>query len=97
MTNQELLKLKMQGNDAGAVTIEDYLLALLTALWRQGEGFSGKRPFGNSGWEHDLYHTLVLHKVIEGEIIDGFAEDYDDCKADSIIIDLLENLELRGK
>jgi len=36
-------------SDAGAdLTVRD-----------EGEGFSGKRPFGNSGWEYDIYAALV--------------------------------------
>ncbi len=32
----------------------------------EGEGFSGKRPFGNSCWESDLYWPLAKADVIEG-------------------------------
>lgn len=45
-----ILDTPMQENDADAATIRDYLKALLLRLWEQGEGFDGKRPFGNSGW-----------------------------------------------
>ncbi|MBS3648836.1 hypothetical protein KEU06_09480 [Pseudaminobacter sp. 19-2017] len=58
LTGAKVLNLKMPGNDADAETIRDYLKALLKALWAEGEGFSGKRPFGNSGWEYDLYQVL---------------------------------------
>lgn len=54
----DALSLKMPSNDADAETVRDYLKALLTHLWEEGEGFSGKRPFGNSGWEYDLYGAL---------------------------------------
>jgi hypothetical protein len=53
-------------------TIKDYLIDLLLALWRQGEGFSGKRPLGNSGWEYDLYYPLIKADIIDGEIEDDF-------------------------
>lgn len=57
-------------DDAEFDTIRDYLKGLLTNLWTEGEGFSGKRPFGNSGWRHDLYRPLIAA---------GFpAEDYED-------------------
>lgn len=69
---QEILDLPMQENDASADTIGNYLKELLSSLWEEGEGFSGKRPFGNSNWEVELYHTLVLHGIIKGEIIDGY-------------------------
>ena len=45
-------------HDSGATTIGGYLVALLAALWDEGECFSPKRPFGNSGWERDLATPL---------------------------------------
>ena len=44
---QRVLNLPMQDNDAGAATIRDYLVALVREVWRERDGFSGKRPFGN--------------------------------------------------
>ena len=69
-----ILDIKMQENDAGAATIRDYLKTLLRTLWQQGEGFSGKRPFGNGGWEFDLYKALVAAKVIDGEIYEEYCD-----------------------
>ncbi len=47
-------------SDAGAdLTVREYLRMLLVSVWDEGEGFSGKRPFGNSGWEYDIYAALV--------------------------------------
>lgn len=57
-TPAEILALPMQENDAGAATIRDYLVELLKTLWREGENFSGKRPFGSSGWEYELHLEL---------------------------------------
>ena len=56
MTGLEILDLPMDpdSNDAGASSIRGYLKTLLTTLMAEGEGFSGKRPFGNSGWEYEL-------------------------------------------
>jgi hypothetical protein len=59
MSNEQaVLSLPMEDNDAGAATVKEYLVELLAHLWDEGEGFSGKRPFGNSGWEYDLYEAL---------------------------------------
>jgi hypothetical protein len=63
-----ILELPMGDNDANAANIRAYLKALLTKLWEEGEGFSGKRPFGNSGWERDLYFPLVKAGRVKGEI-----------------------------
>lgn len=58
MTGEEILDLPMAENDSGADTIRGYLKALLHKLWDEDEGFSGKRPFGNSGWYRDLIDTV---------------------------------------
>jgi len=63
----EILDLPLPPNESGAGTVRGYLIALLAALWAEGEGFSGKRPFGSSGWEDDLYTALAQAGVIEGE------------------------------
>lgn len=47
-------------------TLRHYLRDLLLTLWDEGECFSGKRPFGNSGWEYDVYLALVDADLIEG-------------------------------
>lgn len=51
-------------NDAGAATIHDYLIKLLMMVWEEGECFDGKRPFGNSSWEYDLYGALARAHMI---------------------------------
>lgn len=74
----EVLDCPLEDNDAGADTIRGYLIALLATLWVEGEGFGGKRPFGNSGWEYELYYPLVKHGFIPGQIHEeGWLEDVD--------------------
>jgi hypothetical protein len=75
------LKFKKRDEDSGAKTMREYLHALLTRMWAEGEGFSGKRPFGNSGWEYDIYRQLVAANLVEGKLdkegyIDTFDEDF---------------------
>lgn len=78
MTGAEILALEMGDNDAGAKTVRGYLKELLTRLWEQGEGFSGKRPFGNSGWEHNLEVALVKGGAVQGALDeDGYVEKID--------------------
>lgn len=88
-----ILNLPMQDNDASAKTIRDYLHALLKTIWSEGECFSGKRPFGNSGWEYELYTTLVANKVVNGEIEihDGWHDlvEVDTEAANQVIFDLI--------
>lgn len=66
---QAVLDCPMQENDSGADTIKGYLKALLLTLWDEEEGFSGKRPFGNSGWTGDIAFALVKEGFIDGRII----------------------------
>lgn len=83
---KEILSLPMDDNDADAATVGDYFVKLLISLWKQGEGFSGKRPFGNSGWEHELYIPLVKAGLVKGSIDeDGYILDYDRKAADKLI------------
>lgn len=64
-----------QPNDAHAATIGDYLTTLLTLLWVKREDFDGKRPFGYSGWDADLYIALVRAGHIDGRLDeDGYLE-----------------------
>lgn len=89
----DILSLPMGENDADAETVGDYLVALLLSLWKQGEGFSGKRPFGNSGWEYELYYPLVKAGVIWGEINeDGDLVSYDFAGANEKIVEAIESM-----
>ena len=78
-------------SDAGDdLTIRDYFHALLQTLWDENEGFSGKRPFGNSGWEYDLYKPLIAAGAISGEIDDyGDIQRVDRAEADRYITSLI--------
>jgi hypothetical protein len=47
-------------SDAGSqLTVREYFRELLDTLWEHKEGFSGKRPFGNSGWEYEVHSALA--------------------------------------
>ncbi len=50
------------------LSVREYLRMLLMSVWDEGEGFDGKRPFGNSGWESDIYDPLVKAGFIPGTI-----------------------------
>lgn len=78
-------------SDAGDdLTVRDYLRTLLTTLWEEGEGFNGKRPFGNSGWEYDLYSPLIAAGFITGTLDeDGGVDDYDKTQAYTFVNDCI--------
>lgn len=88
-----ILEIKMQENDANAETIGEYLRLLLHAVWVEGECFNGKRPFGNSGWERELYTALALAGVVASDVDpDGQVEDVDTKAAHLIISDAINQL-----
>lgn len=62
------LDYQFKSHDLGKITFREYFRKLLAVLWEDGEGFSGKRPFGNSGWELDLYGGLVAGGFIKGKL-----------------------------
>jgi hypothetical protein len=90
MNYKDYAKLPMQENDAGAKTIGDYLKILLLTLWDEEAGFSGKRPFGNSGWQYEIYTALISAKVVNGKLDEeGYVEDVDYNAADSVVREII--------
>ncbi len=65
-------------SDAGnQITVRDYFRELLTALWEEKEGFSGKRPFGNSGWEYEVHIALAKAGFVDLGKWDDECEGYE--------------------
>lgn len=91
---RQVLDLPMPaGNDADAATIRDYLVKLLTLVWEDNECFDGKRPFGNSGWDYDLYGPLIEAGLITGRLDeDGFIEDVDTEAGDKLVLAAIAEL-----
>lgn len=90
---KQVLDVAIEDDDSGATTIRGYLCALAEAVWRDGEGFSGKRPFGNSGWAWDVFAALAKAGLIEGTFDeDGSIEDADTEKGDALIRSALKEL-----
>lgn len=78
-------------SDVGdTTTIRDYFRKLLMTLWEEREGFSGKRPFGDSCWEYEIYSPLVKAGFIDGEIDeDGWATVKDERVAHAYVGSLI--------
>jgi hypothetical protein len=89
MTGAEILALPIGVNDCDAKTIGEYLGKLLSTLWEEAEGFSGKRPFGNSGWQGPVEVALVRGGVVRGNIIEEtygcWLDDYDEPGAEAAV------------
>jgi hypothetical protein len=97
LTPAQVLDLPMGANDADATTIRGYLVQLLAVLWHHGEGFSGKRPFGNSSWQWELYKPLVKAGAVPGALDeDGYLDDLPDGAedtADALIAQAIRELD----
>jgi hypothetical protein len=92
-TPEAVLALPMDDNDSGADTVRGYLIALAAGVWDEGEGFSGKRPFGNSGWHYDLYKVLGVKGWIRCTVdSDGYVEDIDEAAGNELIAAALRHL-----
>lgn len=99
MNYKEILDYPMQHNDAEARTIGEYLILLLSAVWEEGECFSGKRPFGNSGWYMELYIALVKGGFVKGSFYEHDEDeeyyelkDYDRHACDKLVFELIQSL-----
>lgn len=88
-----VLDCPMERNDADAATVREYLAALLREVWAQEEGFSGKRPFGNSSWKYDIYAALLKGGLLEGKLDeDGYVEELDREAGDAMVRAAIEEL-----
>lgn len=92
-TPEAVLNLPLEDNDSGADTVRGYLTQLLLRVWDEGEGFSGKRPFGNSGWHYDLITPLVRAGFVRGSFDEfGYIEDCDDLAALRLVANAIHAL-----
>ena len=89
---KEILNLPMIDNDVDADTIGNYLKLLLLELWVKGEGFSGKRPFGNSDWQWKIYESLAKAGKIQVLYYDEEIKYIDTNKGKEIIMQCIEDL-----
>lgn len=78
------LDVKFQ-SDLGEVTFREYFHKLLQKLWVENEGFSGKRPFGDSGWSWDLFRGLVANGLVAGSFDEFGDVDLDIVEASVLI------------
>jgi hypothetical protein len=64
------LEVRFDSNAGTGLSVRDYLWRLLSDVWEDKDLFSGKRPFGNSGWESDLYKPLAQAGFIDATVQD---------------------------
>lgn len=64
------------------ISVVEWMKRLLSELFYEEEGFSGKRPFGNSGWKQDAEVALIKAGFLEGSLDqDGYIDDCEDSGA----------------
>jgi hypothetical protein len=81
--------------DLGEQSLVDYLKSLLTTLWEEQDGFSGKRPFGNSGWQYDVWIAFIKAGLITGELdADGCVKDCDDKEGDALVLAVIKRMNV---
>lgn len=91
-TIQVILNAPFDEPDSGAKNLRQYFKLLLKTLFREGEGFSGKRPFGNSSWDYDLAACLISAGVLDGTYSDENGPEFDEDEFEKIISDAIEAL-----
>lgn len=92
-TPQQVLDLELPDNDSGASTVRGYLVALLTKLWERMDGFSGKRPFGSSSWDCDIYVPMIKAGFILGTVDeDGYIEEMDEEAGERLVVAAIDHL-----
>lgn len=69
------------------VTLKQYLVILAKTVWQEAEGFSGKRPWGNSSWQYEVYTAMIKNGFVAGKLdSDGYVEELDCPTADKMIL-----------
>lgn len=88
MTREEIHNLPIKIRDLNeTVTMKHYFHMLLLKLWVDEDSFSGKRPWGNSGWTFDVFIVLINNGLIPGIIDeDGCVKEVDEDEAKAFVI-----------
>ncbi len=81
-----------------APTVGIFLTSMLSHLWRERHLFDGKRPYGASQWEYDVYAALGKAGFVECSFDeDGFIEEVDSALADELVAGAIESLTPKVK
>lgn len=62
-----VLDAPMLDHDTEAKTVGEFMGLLAIEVWKWGESFSGKRPFGNSDWAYYVYASIAEAGLMEAE------------------------------
>lgn len=67
-TYDKALDLRFTHEKLGDVSLREFFCNLLVKLWGERGEFSGKKPWGNSGWDEPVYTALIKAGIIYGEL-----------------------------
>lgn len=77
-------------------TIGRFFIELICKVWNEQDCFSGKRPFGNSGWDYPILKAIVKAGFVdgatvddEGDIIGLDGEYFDDAELSGDVTELI--------
>ncbi len=62
------LSLIVEPYDLKEMTVRSYMLELVAAVLIEEESFSGKRPFGESGWRVGIEEALIKGGFLKGKV-----------------------------
>ena len=89
----DILNLTLPNNDAKAPNVRAFLKALLKTIWVEEDRFSGKRPFGSSSWDSELFEPLIRARVVTGSFDqDGYIQELDRPDAEAAIASAIDAL-----
>lgn len=75
------------------ITLKEYLKLTLLTFIEEGESFSGKRPFGNSDWDWQIYKGLITLDNNLGTLDeDGYIGIVDQRSCDKVIVKCIEEV-----
>lgn len=78
---KEALDVRFDSDAGDDLTVRQWLRELLMLVWIEDESFDGRRPWGNSGWENDIYRPLVKAGFIAGAVHESGRVEVDDVNA----------------
>lgn len=62
---------------SSGITVGQFFGKLLSTLWEENEGFSGKRPFGDSDWQYEVYEAMAKAGIVEMTFDeDGYVDEF---------------------
>lgn len=88
MSQEEIFNLPVMRHDLGeTIPLRQFFHELFTLLWTENEAFNSKSPWGSSGWDYDVYATLIQHGLITGKLDeDGFVEHHNEEQAQQFVL-----------